>query len=201
MTGPVDGAAPLDASAAAARTSPGGDPELRRVGPHGRLAADHAFAVALVTLWLRVSRAGGPVGFVATVERPEVARAAAPVVEQLRQGAAESLVLLQNRTLVGFGLLVPGSGVTAHTAVLRMLMIDPDHQHRGLGRRLLDGLLDLATERGIERVTLSARGGEGLEGFYEAAGFTEWGRAPGAVRVAPGDDRDEIWFDRSVRRD
>jgi hypothetical protein len=36
------------------------------------------------------------------------------------------------------------------------------------------------------------RGGEGLERFYERLGYTIVGRHPGAVRVAPGDDRDEI---------
>ena len=36
------------------------------------------------------------------------------------------------------------------------------------------------------------RGGTGLERFYSALGWEVTGRWPGALRFAPGDDRDEI---------
>jgi hypothetical protein len=39
---------------------------------------------------------------------------------------------------------------------------------------------------------LAARGGVGLEDFYGRLGWKEIGRWPGALRLAPGDDRDEI---------
>jgi hypothetical protein len=31
-----------------------------------------------------------------------------------------------------------------------------------------------------------------VDRFYRGLGYTEFGRLPGAIRVAPGDDRDEI---------
>lgn len=40
--------------------------------------------------------------------------------------------------------------------------------------------------------TIGLRGGMGLEGFYERLGWEIVGRWPAALRLAPGDDRDEV---------
>jgi hypothetical protein len=45
---------------------------------------------------------------------------------------------------------------------------------------------------GLEQLHLAVRGGTGLEHFYARLGWREIGRWPGALRLAPGDDRDEI---------
>lgn len=47
-------------------------------------------------------------------------------------------------------------------------------------------------EIGLEQLRLAARGGTGLERFYSRLGWEVTGRWPGALRFAPGDDRDEI---------
>jgi hypothetical protein len=57
---------------------------------------------------------------------------------------------------------------------------------------LIDGLHGMARDLGLEFVVLSVRGGLGIEGFYGHLGYEIFGRNPGAVRVADGDDRDEI---------
>jgi hypothetical protein len=57
---------------------------------------------------------------------------------------------------------------------------------------LMAGVHDIARSRGWEFLHLTARGGTGIDGFYRGLGYTEVGRLPGAIRVAPGDDRDEI---------
>jgi hypothetical protein len=46
-------------------------------------------------------------------------------------------------------------------------------------------------------VQLTVRGGTGTEAFSTRLGYREVGRLPGALRVAPGDDRDEtiMWLD------
>ena len=45
--------------------------------------------------------------------------------------------------------------------------------------------------RGLQ---LTVRGGKGTEAFYAKLGYSEVGRLPGALRVADGDDRDEIFM-------
>jgi hypothetical protein len=42
------------------------------------------------------------------------------------------------------------------------------------------------------------RGGTGTEGFYLAHGYREVGRLPRALRLAPGDDRDELHLYREL---
>jgi hypothetical protein len=44
-------------------------------------------------------------------------------------------------------------------------------------------------EMGLEQLRLAVRGGCGLEPFYARLGWKEIGRWPGALRLAPGDDR------------
>lgn len=44
----------------------------------------------------------------------------------------------------------------------------------------------------LEQLRLELRSGQGLEGFYESCGWQEVGRWPGALRLGPGDDRDEV---------
>jgi GNAT superfamily N-acetyltransferase len=67
---------------------------------------------------------------------------------------------------------------------------------RGCGQRLLDAAVAHARSLRLEALRLSARLGTGLPEFYAARGWTEVGRWPGGVRLAPGDDRDEVLFQR-----
>ena len=60
------------------------------------------------------------------------------------------------------------------------------------GGQLLEGLHGIARSLGLEQLHLTVRGGTGVEGFYERFGYTVIGRHPGAIRVASGDDRDEL---------
>ena len=166
---------------------------LRRVGPASPLASDSAFGVALVTLWHRVSAAGGAVGFPVEVTRAEVAARVAGVVDDIRMGRLIAVAAHVGRRLVGVVLLRPGVGLCAHTGWIRSLMVDPDEQGRGVGVLLMEEILAHARDRGLELIELSVRDGQGLGAFYQRFGFTEWGRRPGWLRVSPGDDRDEIF--------
>ena len=54
------------------------------------------------------------------------------------------------------------------------------------------GLHALARDLGLEHLQLTVRDGHGTDGFYQRLGYVIVGTHPGAIRVAPGDDRDEI---------
>jgi hypothetical protein len=47
-------------------------------------------------------------------------------------------------------------------------------------------------QMGLEQLHLAARGCVRLEDFYRRLGWMEIGRWPDALRLAPGDDRDEV---------
>ncbi|WP_405671061.1 GNAT family N-acetyltransferase [Streptomyces sp. NBC_01530] len=80
-----------------------------------------------------------------------------------------------------------------HWVWLYTVMVHPRHQGRGYGRDLLAAAADAVRGfPGTDAIRLTCRGGNGLERFYGSCGYQEAGRIPGAIRVAPGDDRDEV---------
>ncbi|MGK4578817.1 GNAT family N-acetyltransferase [Kitasatospora sp. HPMI-4] len=162
---------------------------------------DHALREELVGLWTDASNAGGAVGFAARVTVDEVR----PVAEQSFSGVGPGL---PDRLLVAreaeTGRLV-GSlffkdmrfALMDHWRLLTAVMVHPDFQGLGYGRELLGEAERIARGWGLSGLRLNLRGGHGLEKFYGRCGYTEVGRAPRAIRVAPDDERDEVtmWLD------
>ena len=74
-------------------------------------------------------------------------------------------------------------------------MVRPGSQGRGCGAALMREAAVVASELGLAGLQASVR--DGLDGFYRRLGYREVGRVPGALRIAPGDDRDELfmWLD------
>jgi GNAT superfamily N-acetyltransferase len=147
----------------------------------------------LLCCWTDVSNAGGAVGFVSPVTEDDVA----PVLDKLLEGVhtgRDVLALLRvDGETAGFAALVGSSSpLRRHWAMVLRVQVHPSRQGGGLGRVLMTGVHDIARAHGWEFLSLSARGGTGVDGFYKGLGYTEYGRLPGAVRVAPGDDREEI---------
>ncbi len=179
-------------AAVPAESSDPSEPVLRRVGPGGALASDHAFGVALVTLWHRVVRTGPAGGFPVDADRGGIARLVPPLVDELRTGRAVGVAVNAGRLLVGFGLLRPGHGSAEHTATLPLLLTDPEHLRTGVGGRLLAALLDAAGQAGIDRVEVAVDPDQA--DFFRRRGFAEWGSRPGWRRPdgAQASARDEL---------
>ena len=149
----------------------------------------------LLDTWVTVTDHGGAVGFVppadpalisptldAALERVAAGRDALGVLRREADGAA-----------VGMGLLAASSSeLRRHWRTVLRVMVAPELQGRGAGRILLEGLHGLARELGTEHLVLSVRGGTGIERFYERFGYEQFGRHPAAIRLGPGDDRDEL---------
>ncbi|MBN1094348.1 GNAT family N-acetyltransferase [Blastococcus sp. TML/M2B] len=160
---------------------------------------DDALRAELLACWVDVTNAGGAVGFVAPVTPADVA----PVLDRLLEGVGSGrdvlCVLTAGGGTAGFAALVGSSSpLRRHWGTVLRVQVHPSLQGRGLGRALMEGVHRIAADRGWEFVTLGARGGTGVEAFYKGLGYAEVGRVPGAVRVAPGDDRDEILLARAL---
>ncbi|MFJ8112639.1 GNAT family N-acetyltransferase [Streptomyces sp. NPDC096132] len=158
-------------------------------------AVTPALRDGVLDLWTDVSNAGGAVGFVPPVTRDEVRPDLVTHLAAMAEG--------RHRLLVG----QDGAGEVAasaffsfnthrlqkHWVWLYTVMVHPRHQGKGYGRDLLAAAADAARGfDGIDAVRLGCRGGLGLERFYASCGYKEVGRVPAAIRVAPGDDRDDI---------
>ncbi|MGW1278905.1 GNAT family N-acetyltransferase [Streptomyces tsukubensis] len=81
----------------------------------------------------------------------------------------------------------------AHWGTVHHVQTRPAIRGLGVGGALMEEARRVARdEMALEQLHLAARGGVGLEGFYGRLGWKEVGRWPGALRLAAGDDRDEI---------
>ena len=148
---------------------------------------------AMLACWTDVSNAGGAVGFVPPVTRDEVAPVLDALLARAAQGRERVVVLRVDGELAGWAVIsLSVSPLRRHWATVLRVQVHPSHQGRGLGRVLMDGVHEIARARGLEFLHLTVRAGYGLEGFYERLGYEVFGRMPGAIRVAPGDDRDEV---------
>ncbi|GAB3588369.1 hypothetical protein GCM10027445_69360 [Amycolatopsis endophytica] len=154
-----------------------------------------ATAIEVARLWLAVTRSGGAAGFPADAPSKHVTAAADALLADVGAGHAHLLGERTDGVLTGIVVLRPGAGaVFEHRAELSKLMVHPGHQRSGTGRRLLDRAIGRARALGLRQLRLSTRGGTHLPEYYRRAGWTEVGRFPAALQIAPGDFRDEHWF-------
>ncbi|MFI8344215.1 GNAT family N-acetyltransferase [Streptomyces sp. NPDC085639] len=156
---------------------------------------DPSLRDGILALWADVSNAGGAVGFVPPVTPDDIR----PSLDKHLAGVADGgcrLVLGQDED----GAVAATAFLTHNTHRLQLhwlwaytVMVHPRHQGKGYGRDLMTATEAAARSVGnIDAIRLTCRGGLGLEHFYASCGYKEVGRVPGAVRVAPGDDRDDI---------
>jgi len=156
-------------------------------------APDEELRQAMLALWQRVNAAGGAVGFPADAKATEVALALDAALERVASGDDLLVTLRRGSELLGFAFLVSHAGhLRRHWRTVLRVMVDPDLQGEGLGVRLMEAVHEQARRLGLEHLQLTVRGGLGLEQFYARVGYVVVGRHPGAIRVAPGDDRDEV---------
>jgi GNAT superfamily N-acetyltransferase len=149
----------------------------------------------LLDMWVDVTNAGGAVGFTVPADVSAVTRTLDAALDRVTAGTDLLAILRQDGTAVGMGFLVDGgSPLRRHWRTILRLMVRPELQGRGAGRLLLEGLHGTAVDLGLEQLMLTTRGGTGVEGFYERCGYAVVGKHPGAIRLAPGDDRDELFL-------
>ncbi len=127
------------------------------------IAFSETLRAQLLDLWVRVTDAGGAVGFVAPADPADpaaVARLLDASLARVSSGEHVLGVIRRDQTAVGMGFLVSGgSPLRAHWRTVLQLMVDPALQGTGAGRILLDSLHGLAAELGLEHLMLTVRGG------------------------------------------
>lgn len=81
---------------------------------------------------------------------------------------------------------------------LLLLAVDPQDQGRGIGRQLLQRVITDARKRGMTRLFLEMRDGNGAARLYAGAGFSQVGRRPGYYRRGSGGPFDAITCAMSI---
>ncbi len=170
-------------------------PELRQLCHQDEIDTD--LSRELIDCWVEVSNAGGAVGFPfppVTVE--EVALAAEQLIAGLRPDRSRLVLATVGGVLAGWlNVRRDPHPLVAHWGTLHHVQSHPAFRGCGIGSALMNHARRVAREdMALEHLHLAARSGMGLEHFYGGLGFKEIGRHPGALRLAPGDDRDEIFM-------
>jgi len=151
----------------------------------------------IVTLWLEVSNAGGAVGFVPPVTRSEVLALAGRTFAGIDAGTDHLLVGYEkgdeaDRVVAMLIFVDRQFHLSDHWRTVKRVMVSPSSQGKGYGAQIMREGERVAREMGWEGLHLTVRDGHGIERFYGTLGYKEVGRLPGTLRLAPGDDRDEI---------
>ncbi|PSK71736.1 GNAT family N-acetyltransferase [Streptomyces sp. CS149] len=149
----------------------------------------------ITALWADVTNAGGAVGFVPPVTPEEIRPDLLKHLTAIEKGTVRLLVGRdEDGTVAATAFLTLNTHrLMKHWLWLYTVMVHPRLQGQGRGRDLMAAAADAARSiEGIEAIRLTCRGGTGADRFYTACGYKEVGRVPDAIRVAPGDDRDDI---------
>jgi GNAT superfamily N-acetyltransferase len=128
------------------------------------------------------------------VDVTHVGPVAAELIAGLAPQRSRLLLALDGDVLAGWlNIRREPNPLVAHWGVINHLQTRDAFRGRGVGTALMTEARRVAREEmGLEQLRLAARGGVGLERFYARLGWKEVGRWPGALRLAPDDDRDEI---------
>ncbi|WP_128976307.1 GNAT family N-acetyltransferase [Streptomyces roseicoloratus] len=161
-------------------------------------AVDRELRDGVLALWADVSNAGGAVGFVPPVTPEEIRPALLRHLVGMAEGTTRLLVGRDEDGAVAATAFFTHNShpLMTHWVWLYTVMVHPRHQGKGYGLDLM-AAAERAARTGegfehVEAIRLTCRGGTGVDAFYARAGYKEVGRVPAAIRVAPGDDRDDI---------
>lgn len=144
---------------------------------------------------------GAALGWLEPPSRDEVAELLDHVVAAVRTGDAALRAAYLDRRLVGLGYWLRYARPTHRPhADLEKIAVAAAAHGRGVGRALTNALIADARERGIEVLTLDARGDNtNALRLYRSLGFTEYGRLPDFVAV--GEHRyDKVCYLLDFRR-
>jgi GNAT superfamily N-acetyltransferase len=160
---------------------------------------DAALRHELLRIWVEATNAGGALGLVAPTTPEDAELLAGPTWARVERGVDDLVVARHRGRVAGWYVLESRNGpLSPHWRTLKRLQVHPDLQGRGVGSALLDSAVDVAVALGLQALHLTVRGGTGTEAFYLRQGYREVGRLPGALRLGPGDLRDEIHLWREV---
>ena len=136
--------------------------------------------------------AGAGVSFILPFTTPEAEGFwTSKVLPQLRDGRGSLLVAKIDGRVAGCVQLDCDTPPNQrHRAEVRKLLVHPDLRRRGVARRLMIALEELARRQGRTLLTLDTRTGDKAEPLYSSLGYRTVGIIPGFAR-ATADDRTE----------
>ncbi len=118
-------------------------------------------------------------------------------LEKAKRGTAVHLVAEINSEVVGnMKVEFCQNVLEEHRGELFDVVVDQNHQKKGIARLLFDECKKLCFEKGLLILETSARGGTSAETVYKRLGFIKYGKLPRGLRE-PWDEKkifDQVFF-------
>jgi ribosomal protein S18 acetylase RimI-like enzyme len=168
--------------------------EIRRSGAAGLTEQEIADAADLLR---RLVAGGAALGW---VDPPTVDELRSLLTAVAADDDSVLVVAAEDRRLRGLGYWRRYERPTHRPhADVEKVAVDPGHQGRGLGRRIMTELIAAARDAGVEVLTLDQRGDNlRAAALYESLGFRQYGRLERFVAV--GDRRwDKLFYALDLR--
>jgi GNAT superfamily N-acetyltransferase len=137
-------------------------------------------AAELADILIRIVKSGASIGWVDTPD-PAEARA----YWQSVVGKTENVLVLaqENGHVIGTGYLELAQRENGrHRAEVNKVLVHPDRQGQGIGRKLMDALEASARVRGRTLLHLDTDQFDGSNAFYMRCGYTQAGTVPNWAR-------------------
>jgi GNAT superfamily N-acetyltransferase len=137
----------------------------------------------LADILIGVVEQGASVGFLPPLAREEAVR----YWQGVPKPGVVLLVAERDGKIVGTAQLEMAMRANGrHRAEVNKVLVDPECQRQGIGRRLMTELEEVARREGRTLLHLDTREGDASNAVYRAAGWTEAGRIPKWARSASG---------------
>lgn len=148
----------------------------------------------------RLVAEGAALGWIEPPPDPEVAALLRELVTDADRDDAHVVVAYYDGRLTGFGCWRRYTRPTHRPhADLQKVAVDPACQGRGVGRQMMNALIDAATASGVEVLTLDLRGDNtAAVTLYESLGFVRYGTLERFVAVGP-ERYDKLFYARDLR--
>jgi ribosomal protein S18 acetylase RimI-like enzyme len=141
----------------------------------------------LVALLRDAIQGGASIGFVLPLAPAELETYWRDVLEAVRARDRVLLAAFEGATLVGAVQLGPEPRANGrHRAEVMKLMVLRSHRRRGVGRALMQTLLEAARASDRSLLLLDVRAGDPAELLYQALGFVKFGLVPDHARSPDG---------------
>lgn len=151
----------------------------------------------LVRLLQNVVNDGASIGFIAPLDEPLARDYWAQVFADVQHGTRILLVVLEEDQIVGSVQLdLPTKPNASHRAEVQKLIVHTSQRGRGLGKRLLAAIEDVARAQGRTLLVLDTRLGDVSDHLYRRYGYTVTGVVPKYARSSNGQLDDCVFFYR-----
>ncbi|HCG8279972.1 TPA: GNAT family N-acetyltransferase [Vibrio parahaemolyticus] len=138
---------------------------------------------------------GASVGFLAPADEQEVKLYWSSVEAELKLGVRKLFLAYDNENVIGavqLSLCSKANG--SHRGEVEKLMVHTGARGKGVSKKLMSLMENVACELGLSLLVLDTRLGDVASSLYRSTGYTEAGQIPQFARSSTGELESTVYF-------